>query len=287
MAALQARYDSIKSQYDALLPSIQQIDRLARQANQLASTVTTLNGQAAAADHDAQRRSTRWTWSVSRLEVEINQLGAGGVPQPVMIDLRGALPASSSKQYPTRALSNVRRVVVHHTATRSDITPQQVAQFQVTQGLAGHQVPLLHQRRRDHQLGAASGGGRCPDQCRGGQRRRRGGLSGRQLRRCAARRGTDGSRRTDHRLAAGRPGFDPRCDRGPQRGRCLRPLRLARQRSGWPARPTRNRWSPGCRPSSTKRPPTRTPKSSGCCSASANWNSGSPTCKPRPARCRR
>ena len=54
-----------------------------------------------------------------------------------MTDLRGQLPASSTKQYPTRALSSVRRVVVHHTATRSDITPQQVAQFQVTQGLAG------------------------------------------------------------------------------------------------------------------------------------------------------
>ena len=136
VAALQARYDSIKSQYDALLPSVQQIDRLAGQANQLASTVTTLNGQAAAAATTRSQINTLDA-EVSRLEVEINQLGAGGVAQPAMTDLRGQLPASSSKQYPTRALSSVRRVVVHHTATRSDITPQQVAQFQVTQGLAG------------------------------------------------------------------------------------------------------------------------------------------------------
>ena len=136
VAALQARYDNLKAQFDAMQPTLQQVQRLVAPADQLALAVTGLKTQATQAAA-TQRQINDLDAEVSRLEVEINQLAAGGVPQPAMADLRGQLPASSSKQYPTRALSTVRRVVVHHTATRSDITPQQVAQFLVDQGLAG------------------------------------------------------------------------------------------------------------------------------------------------------
>ena len=69
--------------------------------------------------------------------MEVNTLSAGAVPQPAMQDLRTSLPAAANKQYPRRNLDTVRRVIVHHTATKPDVTPQRVAEFQVGQGLPG------------------------------------------------------------------------------------------------------------------------------------------------------
>lgn len=136
VAALQARYNSLKAQFDGFQAPLQQINQLAQQADPMARTVAGLKTQAAQATATAGQLSAL-DEEISRLEVEIGQFGAGAVAQPAMADLRGQLPASATKQYPTRALSSVRRVVVHHTATRADITPQQVAQFQVSQGLPG------------------------------------------------------------------------------------------------------------------------------------------------------
>lgn len=136
VAALQARTNSLKSQFDAMQPSLQQVSQLAPQATALARTVAGLKTQAQQAAATGSQIDALEA-EVSRLEVELNQLGAGAVAQPTMVDLRGQLPVAANKQYPTRALSSVRRVVVHHTATRADISPQQVAQFQVNQGLPG------------------------------------------------------------------------------------------------------------------------------------------------------
>lgn len=63
--------------------------------------------------------------------------GSGGTPQPALHDCRGKLPTGAAAPYPTRSESAIKRIVVHHTATRSDITPERLAAAQVAQGRPG------------------------------------------------------------------------------------------------------------------------------------------------------
>jgi hypothetical protein len=61
----------------------------------------------------------------------------GAVPQPPLQDVRGTLPTHASLRYPARGQAAIRRIVVHHTATRPDVTPQRIAETQVGQGKPG------------------------------------------------------------------------------------------------------------------------------------------------------
>ena len=54
-----------------------------------------------------------------------------------MIDKVGQLPTGTAPPYGQRSLGAIRRIVVHHTATRDDITPERLAEAQVGQGRPG------------------------------------------------------------------------------------------------------------------------------------------------------
>ena len=57
--------------------------------------------------------------------------------KPQITDLSATLPRHADKTYPQRAASAIRRIVVHHTATKPDVTPERIAQAQVNGGKAG------------------------------------------------------------------------------------------------------------------------------------------------------
>ncbi len=59
------------------------------------------------------------------------------VPEPNMIDKVGQLPTGTAPPYGLRSLAAIRRIVVHHTATRDDVTPERLAEAQVGQGRPG------------------------------------------------------------------------------------------------------------------------------------------------------
>jgi N-acetyl-anhydromuramyl-L-alanine amidase AmpD len=136
LAALEQQVSALERQFQALRPALDQIAGLAPRAAQLSQTIAglTQQGQQATA---TQQQVAALDADIARLETEVNALAAGAVPQPDMQDLRTSLPAAPNRQYPRRNLDTVRRVVVHHTATKPDVTPQRVAQFQVGQGLPG------------------------------------------------------------------------------------------------------------------------------------------------------
>ena len=52
-------------------------------------------------------------------------------------DISGRLPASPTQTYGRRPLTDIRRVIVHHTVTKTDVTPERIAQAQVNQGRPG------------------------------------------------------------------------------------------------------------------------------------------------------
>ena len=58
-------------------------------------------------------------------------------PQPVMQDKRTALPTKPGASYPTRPLTAIKHVIIHHTVTRDNITPERLAQAQVALGKPG------------------------------------------------------------------------------------------------------------------------------------------------------
>ncbi len=70
---------------------------------------------------------------------ELSQLlFAVGPDAPPIKDIVDELPTHPTKRYPTRPLSAIRTIVIHHTATSTTITPERIASYQVTRkGMPG------------------------------------------------------------------------------------------------------------------------------------------------------
>ncbi len=77
------------------------------------------------------------------LYYRMRPLDAPATPAPKIEDIRRALPHAPHASYPLRQDKQVRRVVVHHTATSSDASPEQIAQGDVDQGKPGISVHFL------------------------------------------------------------------------------------------------------------------------------------------------
>jgi N-acetyl-anhydromuramyl-L-alanine amidase AmpD len=72
---------------------------------------------------------------IADLEARIEELSqqppSGGPVKPSMVDIVDELPKHATDRYPTRTLTGIRQVVIHHTATGPTITPQRLAEYQV------------------------------------------------------------------------------------------------------------------------------------------------------------
>jgi N-acetyl-anhydromuramyl-L-alanine amidase AmpD len=85
-----------------------------------------------------------WTsrQKIAELEARIRELTQEEpVPEPsrpAIVDLVDALPKHATKTYPMRSLTDIKQIVIHHTATSADVTPQRLAEDQVNRlGRAG------------------------------------------------------------------------------------------------------------------------------------------------------
>ena len=83
----------------------------------------------------AQKEAT-----IADLREQVRQLQGGapssGVVKPDIKD-PGPLKQHDTKRYPTRPLSDIKRIIVHHTVTSGTLTPQRLAEAQVGQGRPG------------------------------------------------------------------------------------------------------------------------------------------------------
>ena len=134
---LEARLAQLEAQVKALQPEVDKVAVIAAAAAKLGATSVALGKGVMAVDPEALRaRYTVLQEAVTALEKQLPNLPTTGVPQPAMNDLRGSLPTGPGA-YPTRPVKDITRVIVHHTATRGDITPQRLAEAQVQQGKPG------------------------------------------------------------------------------------------------------------------------------------------------------
>ncbi len=136
--ALQAQAAKLLAQAQALQAPSQQAGQLQQGIAQAQTTLKTLTGQTQAVT-DLKARSQALRIEADRLEA---QLGVAPptvkpVPQPVMQDKRTTLPTKPGATYSTRAVTAIKRIIVHHTVTRDDVTPERLAQAQVDQGKPG------------------------------------------------------------------------------------------------------------------------------------------------------
>jgi N-acetyl-anhydromuramyl-L-alanine amidase AmpD/uncharacterized small protein (DUF1192 family) len=72
---------------------------------------------------------------IAELEARIAELTQlppiAGLARPDMEEVVDKLPKHSTERYPTRELSDIRQVVIHHTATSPTVTPKRLAKYQV------------------------------------------------------------------------------------------------------------------------------------------------------------
>jgi len=134
---LQALADNLLARAWALQPSVQQADQLQQDINKAQEALRVLTNQTATVVTLKQQAQ------VLRVEADklAAQLGAPQptqpVPQPVMQDKRTTLPTKSGASYPSRPFKAIKRVIIHHTVTRDDVTPERLAQAQVARGKPG------------------------------------------------------------------------------------------------------------------------------------------------------
>lgn len=138
--ALQAQAARLLAQAQALLAPSQQAGQLQQGIAQAQATLQTLITQTQAVT-DLKVRAQALRVEADRLEALLGAPPPAGTPgtppQPALQDKRTTLPVHPTATYPTRAITDIQRIVVHHTVTRDDVTPERLAQAQVDQGKPG------------------------------------------------------------------------------------------------------------------------------------------------------
>lgn len=72
---------------------------------------------------------------IAKLEADLQRLGqkllAVGPARPPVQDITDRLPTHATRRYPSRSLAEIDTLVIHHTATDPNMTPQRLAEYQV------------------------------------------------------------------------------------------------------------------------------------------------------------
>lgn len=117
------------------------INRAARVADQMAPIrrrIDEVQDQAASLRGDTLAALlTQAQDEASLLYFRMRPLDAPAVPQPPIEDVRRSLPSGVSAPFPVRADEQVRRIVVHHTATSAGGSPEQIARDHIASGKPG------------------------------------------------------------------------------------------------------------------------------------------------------
>jgi hypothetical protein len=132
LLALRQRITAVKGRAAGLQPAAQQAGDLTRQAVQARSRLASLTPELTEAA--ALARQVRVLLAEA---AQLTQLGGDPIPQPTMQDVRATLPLHPVERYPIRAPDAIKYILVHHTVTRDDISPERIAEAHVGRGKPG------------------------------------------------------------------------------------------------------------------------------------------------------
>jgi len=123
MYASQSQVEELERQVLEMQPEIAQSAALAKAVVGLRHLQDVLAEQIAQIEPESMSRR------VADMEAELRSLGqelvAGypsGVPEPPIQDVRWTLPVNAAPSRPRRKLSDIRRIILHHSATLEDTT---------------------------------------------------------------------------------------------------------------------------------------------------------------------
>ena len=131
-AALLAALADIRSQLTGLQPDAERAAALPGQVNAAQTRLAPLV-KAAEPLPALSREIGDLLAEVIQLEKEL----PGGEPSLTVQDIAASLARDPNKPYSTRALTDVKRVIVHHTAMKPEVTPQRIAEALVGKGKQG------------------------------------------------------------------------------------------------------------------------------------------------------
>ncbi|MDH7485409.1 MAG: N-acetylmuramoyl-L-alanine amidase, partial [Anaerolineae bacterium] len=136
LEALRRQVEELWARVNELEPAIRRMAALSPEVTRLQPTLKALAAQAEQAA--ALRQPLDGLLArVEQLEAEIGLTPGGIVPQPPLQDVRTTLPVHPSQRWPTRPADAIRRIIVHHTVTRADVTPEIIAQAHVKRDKPG------------------------------------------------------------------------------------------------------------------------------------------------------
>ncbi len=130
-AAVKQTLATLRSDLDKVKPAANQVTIAAAQADDVRAALAVLAADARSLAPTIQKAKELWKKALD-LEPQVC-----GTQQPAMQDLRGKLPQHPTLRYPTRATAQIKRVLMHHTVTASDIAPDRIAQSQANGGKPG------------------------------------------------------------------------------------------------------------------------------------------------------
>ena len=140
--ALRKQVDELSAQVNELQPALRRIAALPPEVTRLQQMMEGLAGQAEQVAALRQPVGDLLA-KVEQLEADVGITPGGVVPQPLLQDVRTTLPVHASQRWPSRSADTIQRVVVHHTVTRDDVTPQRIAEAHVGQDKPGIKYHFL------------------------------------------------------------------------------------------------------------------------------------------------
>lgn len=140
VAALRAGSANLRGQTQALLPDGQARDAIAERLVEARTTLTALTARTAdvtALKTSAEALLAQADALSAEIKLKIAPPSVTPQPQPNLSDKRNTLPARAGAGYPTRTLGAIKRIIIHHTVTRGDVTPERLAEAHVGRGKPG------------------------------------------------------------------------------------------------------------------------------------------------------
>ncbi|NOX63278.1 MAG: hypothetical protein GXP42_15240 [Chloroflexi bacterium] len=132
LRSLEARYEALQKEIANARALSDRLQKRLADAKKLEADV-----QSAASVYE---RFAQLEAQVSALEQEVGEIEIppiAGVPRPPIQDITADLPRHPEATWTERNLDSVRRIVIHHTATRASVHPEVIARFHVAQGKPG------------------------------------------------------------------------------------------------------------------------------------------------------
>ncbi len=138
LPALRTQVTALRTATEQLLGRVKALSAFDARRQEATRQTIALDGQAAGIRNVGQQAGALAAQAAA-LAAELGPQIPSPTPagQPPLREVRTTLPVAAGSAVPQRTLSAIRRIIMHHTVTRDDVTPERLATAQIARGQAG------------------------------------------------------------------------------------------------------------------------------------------------------